>query len=172
MGDSGVLPPEARSELLDGRVIDMSPIGPFHGGVVNRLSRLLNLEARGRWIVSTQNPLHLDDYSELQPDLMLLKPAAHDYLSRHPVPADVLLLIEVSETTLAYDREQKLPAYARAGVREFWIVDLVRKAIEIYRNAEHGGYGSKSVLTAGADEVARPEVFPDLAVDLRELLKP
>src|SRR2546429_9951658 len=89
MAEAGVLQPNARVELLDGRIIDKSPIGPFHGGSVNRLSRLFNKQAGGRWLVSTQNPVHLDDYSEPQPDLMLLKPVADDYTTRHPVPEDV-----------------------------------------------------------------------------------
>ena len=105
MTESGVLGPDARVELLNGQIIDMSPIGPFHAGLVKRLSRIFNLEAKGRWIVSTQDPVRLDDHSEPVPDLMLLKPASDDYTSRHPQPEDVFLLIEVSDTTLDYDRE-------------------------------------------------------------------
>src|SRR5688572_29500677 len=92
MAETGVLRPDARVELLDGQVIDMSPIGPFHGGVVNRLARQWNLKAKGRWTVSVQNPLHLDAHSEPQPDLLLLKPAKDDYMRRHPQSEDVFLL--------------------------------------------------------------------------------
>src|ERR1043165_8833237 len=108
MAETGILRPDARVELLDGKIIDMSPIGPFHGGVTKRLIRFFTLLAKGRWIVSAQDPLHLDQHSEPQPDLMLLKPAADDYTSRHPIPADVFLLIEVADTTLALDRDEKL----------------------------------------------------------------
>ena len=103
MAETGVLKPDARVELLDGKIIDMSPIGPFHGGMVNRLIRWFSTHARGRWLVSAQNPLRLDDYSEPEPDLMLLRPAPDDYTSRHPLPEDVILPIEVSDTTLDYD---------------------------------------------------------------------
>lgn len=99
MGVTGVLRRDARVELLKGRIVDIPPPGPFHSAVVKRLSRLLNLKANGRWIVSTQDPLHLDDFSEPQPDVMLLRPAADDYAGRHPNPEDVFLLIEVSDTT-------------------------------------------------------------------------
>lgn len=169
MAETGVLPPDARVELLNGKIIDMSPIGPFHGGLVKRLSRIFNLKAKDRWIVSIQDPLHLDDQSEPEPDVMLLKPAADDYTSRHPQPDDVFLLIEVSDSTLDYDREEKLPAYGRAGVTEVWIVNLPDATLEIYREPHFAGYGSKAVLHAG--EQAKPLAFPDVAVDVAELLK-
>ncbi len=126
MAETGVLRPAARVELLEGRIIDMSPIGPFHGGLVKRLSRTFNLKAKGRWIVSIQDPVRLDDRSEPEPDVMLLKPSPDDYTSRHPQPDDVFLLIEVSDTTLDYDREEKLPAYGRAGIAEVMDCELAR----------------------------------------------
>jgi len=169
MAETGVLKPDARVELLDGKIIDMSPIGPFHGGSVNRLNRLFNKLARGRWLVSAQNPVHLDEYSEPQPDLMLLKPVGDDYTSQHPVPEDVFLLIEVADTTLGLDREKKLPLYGRAGIAEVWIVDLVARTIEIYREPHFSGYGSQRILRAG--EHASPLAFPDVMIDVAELLK-
>lgn len=169
MAETGVLRPDARVELLDGRIIDMSPMGPFQGGVVKRLSRLFNLQAKGRWIISTQDPVRLDDRSEPEPDVMLLKPAADDYTSRHPQPGDVFLLIEVSDTSLDYDREEKLPAYGRAGVSEVWIVNLQDETIEVYREPHFAGYGSKTLLNAG--ETISPLAFPDAVVDVAELLK-
>jgi Uma2 family endonuclease len=169
MAETGVLRPGARVELLNGEIIDMSPIGPFHGGLVKRLSRIFNLKAKGRWTVSTQDPLHLDDHSEPEPDVMLLKPAPDDYTSRHPRPDDVFLLIEVSDTTLDADQAEKLPAYGRAGVVEVWIVNLNEATIEVYREPHFTGYGSKTILKAGAQ--AFPLAFPDTAVDVTELLK-
>ena len=169
MAETGVLKPDSRVELLDGKIIDMSPIGPFHGGLVNRLSRLFHKRSAGRWLVSTQNPLHLDQHSEPQPDLMLLKPASDDYTSRHPLPEDVFLLIEVADTTLDSDREQKLPLYGRAGISEVWIVNLVAKNIEVYREPHFSGYASRRVLHPG--ETASPLAFPDAGVELTELLK-
>ena len=126
----------------------MSPIGPFHGGVVNRLIRAFARLSQGRWLASAQNPLHLDDHSEPEPDFMLLRPSPDDYTSRHARPEDVLLLIEVADTTLVYDREEKLPAYGRAGVAEVWIVNLPDATIEVYRDPHFTGYASKTVLVA------------------------
>ena len=147
----------------------MSPIGPFHGGLVNRLTRLFHKLSRGRWLVSAQNPLRLDDHSEPEPDVMLLKPAADDYTSRHPQPDDVFLLIEVSDTTLEFDCGEKLRAYGRAGITEVWIVNLNDATIEDYREPNFTGYGSKTVLRAG--DQAKPLAFPDVTVDVAELLK-
>ena len=169
MAETGVLRPDARVELLDGRIIDMSPIGPFHGGVTNHLLEIFTAASRGRWRTSVQNPLHLDEHSEPQPDLMLLKPAADFYRKRHPLPEDVFLLVEVSDTTLELDREEKLPAYVRAGIAEAWIVDLNHATIEVYREPHFTGYGSKTILRAG--DQATPMAFPDAVVDLAELLK-
>ena len=144
MAETGVLRPDARVELFDGRIIDMSPIGPMHGGLVGRLTRLFNKLSKDRWLVWPQNPLNLDDHSEPEPDVMLLKPSADDYTRRHPQPDDVFLLIEVSDSTLEYDRDEKLPAYGRAGVAEVWIVNLQEATIEIYREPHFTGYGACS----------------------------
>lgn len=169
MAETGVLRPGKRMELLAGKIIDMAPIGPFHGGLVNRLTRLFNQVANHRWLVSAQNPLRVDDHSEPEPDVMLLKPASDDYTSRHPQPQDVFLLIEVADSTLEYDREEKLPAYGRAGIAEVWIVNLQDATIEVYREPHFTGYGSKTLLRSGAQ--ARPLAFPDVVVDVAELLK-
>ena len=169
MAETGVLPPDARVELLNGEIIDMSPIGPFHGSITKRLLRFFDGIARDRWIVAVQDPVRLDDYSEPQPDLMLLKPVPDFYREQHPQPDDVFLLVEVSDTTLAADREDKLPAYGRAGIGEVWIVNLVEEVIEVYREPHFTGYGSKTILRAG--EQAKPMAFPDVTVDVAELLK-
>jgi Uma2 family endonuclease len=169
MAETGVLPPNARVELLDGQIIDMPPIGPSHGGTTKRLTHIFTPPARGRWIVAVQDPVHLDAHSEPQPDVMLLRPAADFYTDRHPGPADVLLLIEVADTSLSYDRGEKLPAYGRAGIREVWIVNLPERRLEVYRDPHTAGYGSSTVLCAG--DKASPLAFPDLTVDIAELLK-
>jgi Uma2 family endonuclease len=169
MAETGVLKPDARVELLDGKIIDMLPIGPFHGGSVNRLNRLFSKLSNGRWLVSPQNPVHLDDYSEPQPDLMLLKPEPDDYTSRHPGPEDVFLLIEVADTTLAYDREQKLPAYGRAGIPEVWILNLRERTVEVYREPHFTGFRSNQSF-GPADKIS-PVAFPDVVVPVAELLR-
>jgi Uma2 family endonuclease len=169
MAETGVLRPDARVELLDGEIIDMSPIGPFHGGVVNRLNQMLNAQARGRWLVTAQNPVHIDQHSEPEPDLMLLRPSADDYTKHHPGPRDVLLLIEVSDTTIEYDRGSKLSTYARAGIAEVWIVNLRDLVIEVYRDPQFDEYASSKVHRGG-NEIS-PLNFPDVVLDVAALLK-
>ena len=169
MAETGVLRPDARVELLDGRIIDMSPIGPFHGGVTTYLTELFVAAAKGRWQTRVQNSLRLDDHSEPQPDLILVKPTPDFYRRRHPQSADVFLLIEVSDSTLEADQENKLPAYGRAGVPEVWIVNLNELTVEIYREPHFAGYGSKTVLHAG--DQAAPLAFPDAVLDVGELLQ-
>jgi Uma2 family endonuclease len=169
MAETGVLRPDARVELLNGEIIDMSPTGPFHGGVTNYLLEIFASASRGRWMTTVQNPVRLDDHSEPQPDVMLLKPVPDFYRRRHPQPSDVLLLVEVADSSLMTDREDKLPAYGRAGIAEVWIVDLNELTVEVYREPHFTGYGSRAVLRAG--DKAIPQAFRDLAVDVKELLK-
>lgn len=169
MAETGVLRPDARVELLDGKIIDMSPIGSPHAGTVKRLIRIFSKVDNERWTISAQDPLHLDDHSEPEPDVMLLKPTADDYVSRHPEPDEVFLLIEVSDVSLDYDREEKLPIYGRAGIQEVWIVNLNEAVVEIYHEPNFTGYGNKTVLRPG--QQAKPLAFPDVAVDVTELLK-
>jgi Uma2 family endonuclease len=169
MAETGVLKPDARVELLDGEIIDMSPIGPFHGGVNKYLNMVFAAAAKGRWVMGIQDPVRLGDHSEPQPDLMLLRPVADCYRKQHPRPDDVFLLIEIADTSLATDREEKLPAYGQAGIKEVWIVNLVDEVVEVYREPHFTGYGSKAVLRAG--DIAAPQAFPDLAVNVAELLK-
>jgi Uma2 family endonuclease len=168
LAETGVLRPDARVELLNGRIMGMSPIGPLHGSLVKRLSRLFTLQAKDRWIVSTQDPVRLADHSEPEPDVALLKPSSDVYASHHPQPEDVYLLIEVADTTLDYDRGEKIPAYGRAGIVEVWVVNLVNATLEVYRDPHFTGYGSKTILGAG-DQTA-PQAFPDAVVDVAELL--
>ena len=157
MAETGILRPDARVELLDGEIIDMSPIGPFHAGVVGRLTRLFTLHSKNRWLLSPQNPLRLNDSSEPEPDVMLLKPSPDDYTSRHPQPEDVFLLVEVSDSSLAIDVEKKLPLYGRAGVAEVWIVNLEEGTIEVYREGRFNGYASKAISRR---RPGRPLRFP------------
>jgi Uma2 family endonuclease len=169
MAETGVLKPDARVELLNGEIIDMSPIGPFHGGITKYLNQLFTDASKGRWIVQVQDPVRLDDQSEPQPDVALLNRSPDFYRKRHPQPADIFLVIEVSDSTLPFDREEKLPAYGRAGISEVWIINLTNLTIEIYREPHFTGYGSKIVLKNG--DKASPAAFPDAVVDVAELLR-
>jgi Uma2 family endonuclease len=129
MGEVGILDPDARVELIDGEIIDMAPPGNPHAGTVDQLALILGPAVAGRVHVRVQNPLQLDDHSEPQPDISLLKPRADFYKSRRPRPSDALLVVEVADTSLRFDRNRKVPLYARHEIREVWLVDLEAKRL-------------------------------------------
>jgi Uma2 family endonuclease len=168
MGEAGVFPPGSRVELLEGEIIDMMPVGPFHSGVVNRLNDFFAANHQGRWLVTNQNPVRLSRHSEPQPDIVLVRRDPDFYSGRHPQPDDVLLLIEVSETSLDYDRGDKLAAYGKAGIGEYWVVNLPERCLEVYREPHFTGYSSVTVLKPG--DTASPAAFPDASIDLAALL--
>jgi Uma2 family endonuclease len=169
MGETGVLGPEVRVELLNGEINDMSPIGPFHGGIVKRLNRFFMDRAAGRYLVSIQDPVILDKHSEPEPDLMLVKPSPDDYTTRHPQPEDVLLLVEVADTSLDYDQGKKIPAYARAGIPEVWLVNLADECVTVHRQPGIAGY--ESVVERRAGERIAPAAFPEVKLNLAELFR-
>jgi hypothetical protein len=140
MGEAGVLPPDGRFELIRGEIVEMSPIGSAHAAVVRRLARILHEQVGEQAIVDVQNPLRLDQWSEPQPDLALLRPRADDYYQRLPEAVDCLLVIEVADTTLAHDRETKLPLYGAAGVAEAWLIDLVGHTLERHTTPSASGF--------------------------------
>ena len=164
MADAGILTENDRVELLDGDIIHMTPIGDWHAASVNRFTDLLHTPLKGRVVYISQNPTRLDDVSEPQPDVMLARWRDDYYESGHPKPSDVLLLIEVSDTTVDYDRTRKLSAYARAGIPEVWIVSRPDRRIEAYTNPSEGAY--TSVRNAGPTETIAPQSFPDVALDV------
>ena len=170
MAEIGILAPDARVELLDGQVIDMLPIGPFHANSARRLNRFFTRLGKNRWFVDVQNPVRLDHRSEPQPDVVLLRPLDEEYAHRHPTPADVILLVEVAESSIRYDRGRKLAAYARAGIQEYWIVNLVDRVVEVYRQPLSSGQYASVERRQGTDTIA-PAAFPDAAVTITDLLK-
>jgi Uma2 family endonuclease len=169
MAEVGVLAPDAQVELLDGAVLDCFRCSPLHAAVKRRLSQPSFDLPEKTCIVSVSNPVRLDEYSEVQPDVMLVKYREDFYTTNHPGPEDVYVLMEIADVSLEFDRNEKLPAYARAGIREVWIVNLNETAIEVYREPNFTGYGSKTILRAG--DKAAPRAFPDATVDVGELLK-
>jgi Uma2 family endonuclease len=169
MGEAGILPEDSRIELIAGDIVVREPIGPYHAGTVNRLNRLWTALLGERAVVQVQNPVELaGDDSEVQPDLTLLQPRADFYARSHPVAADVLLVMEVADTSLGRDRRVKVPLYARAGIREVWVVDLAGDRVEVYREPATLGYSQ--VRAFGRDESIIPEAFADLTIAIADLL--
>ena len=167
MGRAGVLGEDARVELLEGQLYAMSPIGSRHAACVNRLNQALTVQVQNRAIVSVQNPIRLDDYSEPEPDIALLRPREDFYASAHPGPQDVLLVIEVADTSVAGDRRIKLPLYARSGIPEVWLVVLEAGEVEVYRQPGSEGYGRVERLSG--EQALSPEVFSDVALRVGDL---
>lgn len=151
MGEAAVFAPEARLELIEGEILEMAPIGSAHASVVAALARVLSRAVGDRAIVWVQNPIVLGAISMPQPDLALLKPSADGYYHAHPTRADTLLVIEVSDSTLSFDLRGKVPLYARAGVPEVWVVDIVERAVHAHRDPTSGGYLKSLTATAGED---------------------
>jgi len=162
MAAAGILRPDERTELIEGEIIDMAPIGSRHASVVTKLALELQRVVNDRATVRVQNPVRLSDLSEPQPDLALLRPRADFYRDAHPGPADILLIIEVADTSLDYDRNTKLPLYARHGVPEVWLVDLVASTVERFLDPAQAAYRRRDVLSAAA----APSLLPDCTIRL------
>lgn len=168
MAEVGILTEDDRVELLDGEIVQMSPIGSDHAGHVKRLNALFTSRLGARVVVSVQDPVRLSSHSEPQPDLTLLRPRADFYTRAHPQPDDVLLLIEVADTSVETDRRVKMPLYARAGLREVWLVDLTADRVEVYRKPAADGYRASRTLARG--EGLSPQAFSELALGVDDLL--
>jgi len=147
MAEAGILDEDERVELLDGEVVAMSPIGRRHAACVDRLTHWLTATLGNRAIVRVQNPIALDAHSEPEPDLALLRPRDDFYATRTPGPADITLVIEVADTTIDKDRKVKLPLYARHGIVEVWLIDLIKDAVEVHRSPSPDGYADVQRLT-------------------------
>jgi Uma2 family endonuclease len=140
MAETGILAPDARVELINGEILDMPPIGPPHASVVTLLHARLIRAAGDSAIVRSQNPVRLDRYNEPEPDIALVRPRTGHYRDRHPGPADILLLVEVAESSLRYDRDLKIPLYARFGIPEVWLLDLTAKTLTRFSHPDDSGY--------------------------------
>lgn len=149
IGEIGIFPPDARVELLDGLIRRMAPIHPPHASIVDRLTTMLAVRLQGIAIVRVQNPIRLDDYNEPQPDVTVLRFRDDYYARRHPTPAEVLLAIEVADTSLSYDRDEKMPLYGRAGIPEAWLVDVRSETITVFTEPRADGYGQQRMLSRG-----------------------
>jgi len=168
MADAGILTPADRVELIEGEIIEMSPIGSRHAACVATLTELFVRSAGSEAFVWAQNPLRLNDFSEPQPDVALLRRREDRYREAHPTPDDVLLVVEVSDTTAAYDRGVKVPLYARSGIAEVWLIDLTREVVEIYFQPAGGVY--QQFREAGRGDRVTPPVIKELALAVDEIL--
>jgi len=166
LGEAGILGEDDRVELLNGDLITMAPIGGGHRTLVDSLTSLFaNRIGNDRYRLGIQNPISLDPNSEPQPDLVLY---ASTVRGRHPRPDEIFLLVEVADTSLAYDQGPKLEAYARGGVREVWVIDAVRSRAFIYRSPDQGRY--QFTLETKGDDLLAVEIFPDITFPVSAIL--
>ena len=154
MGETGILGPADRVELIEGEIIDMSPIGVLHAAIVDALVRFFSRRAGESVFIRCQNPLRLDDLSEPEPDIAILRPRADFYTTSHPGPADVLLVIEVSDTSLAYDLGTKVPLYARHGIPEVWVIDAATRRTRVFRQPAIGREAGHATSSGYATEIS------------------
>ena len=168
LGETGVFPPDARVELIEGEIIEMSPIGSRHAAAVD-VTVLSLMQQTGRVaIVRVQNPIVLNDVSEPQPDISLLRYRPDFYRDAHPRPNDVLLVIEVADTTVHYDRNVKVPLYARAGIAETLLFNLPDDRLEYFSEPDRGVYQVNQILSR--DERFESTTVPGLALDVAMIL--
>jgi Uma2 family endonuclease len=168
MVEAGILHEDDRLELLEGKIIQMAAMGSRHAACILRLNEFFTPQVVGRANTAVQIPVRLSVRSEPEPDLMLLRFRPDRYADALPGPSDVLLLIEVSDTTLRYDRDTKLSLYAKAGIPEVWIFDLEGARLLVHRNPSADGY--EQVLTFRAGSAVAPAAFPELALNVEDIL--
>jgi Uma2 family endonuclease len=167
LGEAGILGEDDRVELLNGDLIAMAPIGGEHRTLIDTLNLLFaGYAEKNRYRIGIQNPISLDPYSEPQPDIVLYQPSV---LGRHPRPDEIFLLIEVADTSLSYDLGPKLAAYARAGVPEVWVIDVIRRRVLLRREPEQGHYQTE--LETAPDGSVTVEAFPDITLPVASFLR-
>ncbi|MEZ2234842.1 MULTISPECIES: Uma2 family endonuclease [unclassified Microcoleus] len=167
MSDAGVFANE-RVELIEGEIIQMAAIGTRHASSVKRLTRCFSLIPEELATLGVQDPIQLTEKTEPQPDVVLLQPRADYYATAHPVPSEVLLLVEVADSTVDNDRNIKVPIYARSGIQEVWLWDLEVNCLEVYRNPTANGYTSIQKFERG--EMVSPLAFPEFEVSVNFIL--
>ena len=167
MTDAGILSEDDRVELIDGDIVEMAPIGHRHASCVMRLTSLLSRQLSGQALVSVQNPIQLDERSELYPDVAVLAPRPHEYRDRLPGPADVLLLIEVADTTMEADQTVKI-RYSHAGIAEVWLVDLNHEVVHVHSDPTPTGYRVTQIVRK--NDALQPRRLPSCRFSADEIL--
>ena len=165
MGEAGIFAVEDRVELIDGEIREMTPIGPSHAGIVDRLAELLIVRLAGRANVRIQNPIRMGRYTEPQPDLVVARRRDDYYTDHHPEAGDVLLVIEVADSSLLYDQAEKTPRYATAGIPEAWLVDVSGETVTACTEPGPNGYGEERLLRRGDEVVSAAVAGLRLSVD-------
>lgn len=168
MGRVGILRPEERTELLDGVIVEMTPIGGAHAATVKRANHFFSRRVPESIIVSVRDPIRVDEMSEPQPDLALLRPRDDFYARATPTASDVLLLVEVAFHSLDYDLGPKAEAYAKAGVPDYWVADVDSGRLFVHREPTPTGYRAVQIYRRG--ETVTPLAFPDLAVPVEAIV--
>jgi len=167
MIEAGIFGEDDHVELIDGELRVMPPINPGHAGKNNRLIGLFSARIGNHAVIANQNPLPLPEHSEPEPDLMLLRPREDFYESSHPRPEDVLLLVEVADSSRRFDGEVKVPLYARHAIAEVWLLDLKQQRLEVYRDPGPEGY--RQVLLPDRSQSVAPLLLPDVEIAVAEL---
>jgi Uma2 family endonuclease len=169
MAEAGIFQADDRVELIEGEIVEMVPIGSHHAGVVKHLIALLSpLISADQAILSVQDPVRLSELSEPEPDIALLRPRSDFYSESHPGPMDVLLIIEVADSSAEADREIKAPLYARAGIAEVWVIDVEGRLLDVYHHPFSGTYAFH--VTAARGDTVSPEALPDVRLKVSEIL--
>jgi Uma2 family endonuclease len=168
MAEAGILMEDDRVELIEGVVVEMGPIGPRHAACVTKTSGLLRAILTGGLAVSAQNPVRLNDHSEPQPDVAVLRARDDLYAAQHPGPESIFLLIEVADASLMYDRNTKLPLYARWGIGEIWLVDLVGNVVDVYSSPEGNVFTRTQRYQRGSTVAS--VVLPQIQIAASEIL--
>ena len=166
MGEAGILSEDDRVELIDGEVCAMSPVGANHAAVVKRLNALFARLMSSNAILGVQDPIQLNESSELVPDIAILRYREDFYGIDHPGPGDVLLLIEVADSSLHYDRGEKQWRYVQAGIPEYWVVDIVGRRVFQYVDPEEAGYRTERIF--GEGDVINCAFTPDVSLLVSE----
>ncbi len=169
MVEAGVLAPDERVELIAGQLYKMAAKGTAHSAAVTRIERVLKAGLGDRVLLRFQDPIELDDYSEPEPDIAVVKVDPLDYEEHHPTPSEVYLLIEVADSTLKRDRELKAPAYAQSGIQDYWILDVNQRQLYVFRSPTATGYANEFVLSES--DVISPLTFLDCQIAVVEMLR-
>lgn len=165
--ESNILHEDDRVELIEGRIIDMAPIVSRHAACVSRLNEIFSEKLQKRAILNIQNPICLTEYSELEPDIAIIKRRSDFYAEQLPQPEDVLLIIEVADSSLEYDCETKIPLYAKENIKEVWLVNLIENILQIYKEPTPEGYNT--MLKCRYNQKISPENFSDITLTVSEI---